>query len=871
MKFTRKMMLALAVVGAGVLTSCKDYEESDYTEVVVSLGQAEKDVATLQFRVDSLAKELAQGGSCHCQGIKIVQNSEGTFTVETKDGIKATFSPSTPAAPGDPSSVQQDTNGQFVTAPDGTKIYVPTIINEGDKYYIYQNGQQVEIPTGNSSIITVGEDGSITIDDGKHDPVVLGKVKSDVTVQKDGKGNPISLTITTYDNAGKEVGKTIVPVFSDAEKTAWNKAVTDLAALTLIVQGADGKGGLVADMKDVQKNTSDIFKELYGEGGTPAAPKEGSAMARLSQLEEDFEALKEAVENLQDARAKQITGIVVQQVTNPAFGTYRSLLTNAETNLLVAFYGEASKYIEFPSVDPQVVVKAGKKLLKGEGNAGKVWLTINPNTVDMTGFKGLTLENSQQQACGIVLGELQPSETLIHMGFTRSAENGLYEATATLPLENIDDPKLHIQIDKSLVKNKMKEAVSSAKGKKIAPTMKALATIGYEAIGALNKIEGQAVKSSWTDKFGEHSVYSNYNIGALAVQPVGFNAVDGIFADGGQYWRGYDKAKRFIDKTYNKIATKLVNTLNDQFKLNKIKADLADVRTKIHRIDSVKISPDAFRMKVELDTTMYLAIKANPTVTADPKIDWSEALGSVTIYEEYVLNPDGTITGKPGTEKTVKTLEDENKIKITVNPDVKVDFDIKSYDPKDPAYTVVKIEFKNTRVVDMTQKVQSMVDEINAGFSDTNLLLDAMETLLGDAQDMLENINKIEQKILDGVYMERVYKYMDKIAKKIGDYTPMLFKPALLMNSDSGFGLVGSKGAPSVVKTTNVTVLPTTYAAELLTPIYKKYVRVNGVDGKIVEGQELEITLQKGINKIEYYALDYQGNEIGGEYYIEVK
>ena len=66
-----------------------------------------------------------------------------------------------------------------------------------------------------------------------------------------------------------------------------------------------------------------------------------------------------------------------------------------------------------------------------EGNAGTLYVTINPNTVDFTG-QVLTLENSQAEASKITLGALKQSDKTLTFGWTRAAGNGFYEAPATL-------------------------------------------------------------------------------------------------------------------------------------------------------------------------------------------------------------------------------------------------------------------------------------------------------------------------------------------------------------------------------------------------------------------------------------------------------
>ena len=163
-----------------------------------------------------------------------------------------------------------------------------------------------------------------------------------------------------------------------------------------------------------------------------------------------------------------------------------------------------------------------------------------------------------------------------------------------------------------------------------------------------------------------------------------------------------------------------------------------------------------------------------------------------------------------------------------------------------------------------------MLGDINQNFKDVNDLIDALNLALNDVNEMLSNIRNLQQKLeSNGVLPQRVFAYLDKVAAKVAQYTPELFKPTLLISSDNGLGVCGFYGAPSEVKG-NVTIVPTTWTGELLSPIYKKYIRINNGNGQYVEGNSLDITsqLKSGVNTIEYRALDYQGVEWVGYYQV---
>ena len=296
---------------------------------------------------------------------------------------------------------------------------------------------------------------------------------------------------------------------------------------------------------------------------------------RMADAEEAIAALqglKDRVENLEKNLANMITGITIQGTHNPAFGTL-SLPFNVNSKVLMAYYGEANDDIYFPTsrtgryvrpaqaltaqemellgLSDEVLYHAGDVLLDdSEGNAGTLYVTINPNTVDFTG-QVLTLENSQAEASKITLGALKQSDKTLTFGWTRAAGNGFYEAPATLAAADVNAVQ-KVSYDAANIKKIVKEI----KDKRLDADFKGMATDIYEVLTSFS-LDADAVKATWTDTEGtEHGVYSDYGLAATAVKPFSFNTlydVDGLIDN----MPGYDR----VNAVLNRLAKKLHNTV----------------------------------------------------------------------------------------------------------------------------------------------------------------------------------------------------------------------------------------------------------------------------------------------------------------------
>lgn len=310
---------------------------------------------------------------------------------------------------------------------------------------------------------------------------------------------------------------------------------------------------------------------------------------KIQALEASVGLLADAIEEI-DAQlvkiksdmTKMITGLVTQTTENPVLGYINSPF-GINQYLLAAYYGQADNGIEFPARDGKYYLNASDVetwtprnlevmgiaslkdvegyLTKGDerfvadnegditGNAGTVYLTVNPSSVNFTG-QVLDLETSAQNASPITLSPLEPSEAELNFGIfrdTRSVENGFYSAKATLSADDIDKAKLVIDYDG------MKDAVKNAMNNR---TKVNIANAALEVLqGLSNEVPAYGMKASWTDSNDEvHNIFSQYNIATVAVKPLSFSFMkDKTF----HHVPGFGKIRSFVSNFINQVKVKL--------------------------------------------------------------------------------------------------------------------------------------------------------------------------------------------------------------------------------------------------------------------------------------------------------------------------
>jgi len=302
----------------------------------------------------------------------------------------------------------------------------------------------------------------------------------------------------------------------------WNKAVEVAdSAWNWIKSGKDAKDLEYKNLAEMIKDFKDADKAL----------------------QDQIDDLNQDIANILGTLKKQISGVIVQGTYSPVFG-YGSLPLGIQTNILAAYVGTAVTDVQFPAALPSFdnkyiiteadqdwleskgvmpdaeTITAGQTLVNDtEGNAGKMYLTVNPTNVDFSGtdFK---LVNSKGYESLIKLSTLDASDEVLNFGWTRGttvrteSANGFYEVTATVSKE--DALKIQPVIDKA----GFKEAVMEAADCQTCVSVKDVARALYNSLQPTQRF---GVKAEWTDPVvGERSVTSAFDIAAMSIKPLGF-------------------------------------------------------------------------------------------------------------------------------------------------------------------------------------------------------------------------------------------------------------------------------------------------------------------------------------------------------------
>ena len=624
---------------------------------------------------------------------------------------------------------------------------------------------------------------------------------------------------------------------------------------------------------------SNKLDDLASQVGTwdPAAHN-GQTMAQaLDSLSNELSSLEKKLskmfENVYDAIAKSITNIQIEEVMSNAIGSYNGVISNLKTTKLVGYYGTTDEII-FPKHDPIFYKPAGDPAMIE--TLGEINLTVNPLDKDFSGV-AVSLVNSLGQESSIKLSNLESSDKLLMTGLTGNTRadggTGLYKTTATIDGNSVEDPRLHMAVDKSAVKEAVKAAWHDLKevynqrrlGAVQGETVNKIANAIYSTVSGIST-ERLAIKTTakyeTTDSLtgnkitSEKTVVSPYDLSGVMVKPLGFESLPEQYRDS---LRVFKKAKKAIKKLNTRIAKKIIKTINKEADLNNIDKQIKDLRIKIKKVKPIPEDMKIIKQVVDIDTTVTVKVPVDYTTTVS--IDTVLALNVPVEVEFDAVVPKNFSFDESTHKVTVTEWGDLDK---TVNVVTNINF-VYSRDVRFQKELETDVRFWIQK--EFSFDMSDMVDNVNNALD----VVTSVDGLCNSVQKIINNIYKYENKLLAGNYLNRIYKLIDKASAYSAQGIYKLFQPVLLINSDYGFGFAGIRGVPATVSGT-VEVIPTTYSNGLVAPVYKKYISVNGANGKVLdEGQvTLDITsnLNPGFNTVEYYAIDYYGNEIGEEYVI---
>lgn len=662
---------------------------------------------------------------------------------------------------------------------------------------------------------------------------------------------------------------------------------------------------------------------------------------RVQKNEEDILDIYGQLENLKENLKRMVTGIIVQGTVNPAFGTL-NLPVNVQSNVLLTYYGEANTDIQFPTnstanyVDDRYVLswkdlyllglngsepifKAGDKIMQNDYyNAGTLYLTVNPNTVDFSKLQ-LTLVNSQDVESYVKLGELKRSDKVLQFGYSRAADNGFYECYANVAPEDVTKVQT-INANVSGLKDDIKEMLQRPIINRTF-SLRTLAVDFAELVKSL-KLDANAVKCEWEDADNQkHAVYSNYNVAATAFKPISLTSYKDLNV---KKVYGYDHVVYWLDQAISKVKNDIHVVMWDVYGQPVVKKIRNFTVNRLSIIDDLQdkaVHGFSISKEVEIDGTNYtlgLEDVNVPIIYSDDPVDLSSlgvsgprvVISGSTNKAEIVVpvKSAGTTVGYasvPAGNVVVKATSNPATVDvvianqtITVNKDATTNIKLSD---------IIKFDGMTVTVnADLSQELAKFWDKYKEDFVGTNTSLEQLKAIVNDVNKMLDLWGHYEDKadaIVDS-YKDWVMNFVNHYNNKFVNFTNNInlrLQPIMFATDASGAKWLSESEVYPTVLGQNIDLIATTWSLELLAPLAKKHVgitnvingdksakdddatclaelkRVNGLEklNEVLPGDIMRLTatdLKSGyVYEIAYSGLDFHGKIATRKYYIRIK
>ena len=618
----------------------------------------------------------------------------------------------------------------------------------------------------------------------------------------------------------------------------------------------------------------------------PIYDEEGHEITKLSDLvkayeraddamKEDIAALRADVDNILATLQKEVTGITIQGTYNPIFGSFAYPI-DVQSNILATYYGEVINAgelgYEFPAGDefedvwangkPAILdseleaispknvytVKDGILMVEGEGNAGKLYLTVNPSNVKFDDSY-FTLRASDNTVSKFQLSPVKACTEQLKWGYNRAAAenspNGFYVANAKIDSKDVKDVTLSFNL-KSIASD-----VQSIMQDWSKTSAADIAKLGLKVVEGMKNtgVPRLGVQYQWKDATSENPwkyYVSKYELAAVSVKPMGFDFLN--------------------DADYSPAIVKFHNKL-----INKEKAFEMELINEIKGLINVNIGLPATAGDIETtaDGRVLLHVTVPiPSVTVSVNATTGATTVSIPIAKGQLYTDDVTGTQIPDAPKTLTG---------TV-----------------ASTTVTGTGSSNPTTATTTLDITSLFNAIKEG----------IENSLSGINKITDKIHSYMSKIIN--FENKIFGKIESVAKNPNRY----LQPALVAKCNQLGYFYPSRMylAPTQIKKgQKIMLYPTTLTGETVVPAFKKYVAISGVwkvddiystdnakdandavnaaadkeylntvfDGaefNIQNGFEIETGKLKAgyVYEFIYECLGYNGKVAGKKYYIEV-
>ena len=248
-----------------------------------------------------------------------------------------------------------------------------------------------------------------------------------------------------------------------------------------------------------------------------------AAAQKLAELEGQDKLFQARFDNL-------VTGIKVDMVKNHVFGMLNTPF-GLKTSVLGAFYGENTSNIdEFPSarkayfagssasLDGITLTGATQEIGELKSDAGEIFVTVNPDTVDFSGYALDLVSRSGEAAPGLTPLALIADNTPVTTRAT-GVSNGQGGYAARVEVKDPEAIKLNLDV-KELARVAKNTWTNLRHNHTV--DVKGLAETIYKTFDGVVPQDYYAVRSD------NHAVTGDYQISAFAFKPLGFATLDNV-------------------------------------------------------------------------------------------------------------------------------------------------------------------------------------------------------------------------------------------------------------------------------------------------------------------------------------------------------
>ena len=615
-----------------------------------------------------------------------------------------------------------------------------------------------------------------------------------------------------------------------------SQAYTDLDGkyddLLVKIQGEDGKGGLVGEIEALRQKQS------------------ADATALTTLLNNKFSSLSGTVTSLKDAQAKvnqayadaleylvnkNLSNIAINATENPVLGYYNAAFLGSQLNLASSFYGTAAQ------TNQDWHIAQGDFL--NEGNAGYIYVSLNPTEFSPSNIVGLKLVDSQgNEAKGFELGPIENTDKVLTYGVrATTSSNGFY----AIPVNAVDPANDDFSLNKGELKEAAKNIIAELQNPKESDlNLSQIATALYNSVN--NKLKAYTVKAEYylydsSKPEGErlvkkHQVAPTYNMAAFAVNPLSYNTL---------------KDNQSLKNLGLALDKYMLPTLSD--KLGEF-MDALDFQIKNEDGKQIKMYSMLSSKNVVAYENGNDVILVN-TQTGDeytlPNTKIAKEMSGSSFDENVYTKHDGYYTDSEG--------------------------NLHYYWYWVPSDNEVTDNYERMYVFESTDNtIDELIGSIN----------EQIATQLQPVKDAITNAaTKWDNAIT------QVNNLLHKINAHISDVNQLLQPTMLYKSSKTGdwntLSTLGGRLGTRMTGTGSTVLVATSWTGELLAPAYKKTVEVKGnpegakvtlMDGttpaKKIAGSTQKVLFTataKGKYTIVYKAVDYSGVSVEKEYHITVE